>query len=306
MRTLDVITFAGGSAAPIYVAQAKGFFEREGLIVRDTATPSSGYQMASLVAGKFHIAGTALDNLIAYQEGQGTAPLDRAPDLVTLMGLSSTELALMAQPAITRVEDLRGKQFALDSLSTGYAFVLRAMLDKHGLAPGDYEFVAVGGTRERLEALKDERMAAALITEPFTTQAKRAGFSYLGEAVDSVGAYQASVQIANRTWALENEDAVVGYLRAMLAAIDFIYDSTNTAEVAKIIAAKIGVPDVVALLTSQGLTRGRTALARKGEIDMEGLRNVIALRERFAEPGKPLEGPEKYYDPRWWRKAVAG
>ncbi|MBM3607376.1 MAG: ABC transporter substrate-binding protein, partial [Alphaproteobacteria bacterium] len=151
--TVNVVLFAGGSAMPIYVAQEKDFFAREGLIVNVRATPSSGYQMSNLIAGNFDIAGTAIDNLIAYMEGMGTAKVARTPDLVTVFGGSSTELALMAQKEIKTYADLRGKEFALDSLSTGFAFVLRAALEKNGLQPSDYKFVPFGGTRERVAAL---------------------------------------------------------------------------------------------------------------------------------------------------------
>ena len=54
--TVNVVLFAGGSAMPIYIAQEKDFFAREGLIVNVRATPSSGYQMSNLIAGNFDIA----------------------------------------------------------------------------------------------------------------------------------------------------------------------------------------------------------------------------------------------------------
>ena len=219
-QTIEAIVFAGNSAMPLYVAQDKGFFAREGLTVNVHPTPSSGFQMANLIAGKFHIAGTAVDNLIAYQEGQGTAKVDREPDLIAFLGGSSTELALMAQPSIKSIAELRGREFALDSLSTGFAFVLRRMLEKNGLGPNDYKFVAVGGTRERLEALQSGKLAAALLSEPLTSQSKNLGFSFLGEAVESVGRYQSGVQIANRAWARANEKAVIGYIRGFIAGVE--------------------------------------------------------------------------------------
>jgi ABC-type nitrate/sulfonate/bicarbonate transport system substrate-binding protein len=263
-RTLEVLVFAGASALPIYVAQDKGFFAKEGLTVNVTATPSSGFQMSNLINGKFHIAGTAADNLIAYQEGQGTSAVEGPVDLIMVMGGSSTELALMAQPSIKSIGELKGKQFALDSLSTGYAFVLRKMLEKNGLQPSDYEFVAVGGTRERLESLKDGKMSAALVSEPFTTQAKNAGYTFLGEAVSAVGPYLASVQITNRAWAQQNEAAMVGYIRGLVNAVDWLYDASNTDEAVKILAAKVNTSEAVARPSTIGATKGQAALAPKG------------------------------------------
>jgi ABC-type nitrate/sulfonate/bicarbonate transport system substrate-binding protein len=301
---INVVLFAGNSAMPVYVAQDKGFFARENLTVNVRATPSSGYQMSNLIAGEFDIAGTAIDNLIAYMEGQGTAKVSKTPDLITIMGGSSTELALMAIPSIKTIAELKGKEFALDSLSTGFAFVLRRMLEKNGLQPSDYKFVAAGGTRERVAALREGKMAAALITEPFTTQMRNAGFSYLGEGLDSVGAYQASVQIANREWAKNNEQATVGYIKALLSSIDWLYDPANRDEAVKILAGRVKISEAAARPSIDALTKGRAALARKGELDIEGVKNVVALREQYGEPQKKLGAVEKYIELSYYQKAV--
>jgi ABC-type nitrate/sulfonate/bicarbonate transport system substrate-binding protein len=304
-QTLEAIVFAGNSSMPMYVAQDKGYFAREGVTVNIHPTPSSGFQMTNLINGKFHVASTAVDNLIAYQEGQGTAKVERQPDLIVIYGGASTELALMAQPSIKSIAELRGKDFALDSLSTGFAFVLRRMLEKNGLGANDYRFVAVGGTRERLEALQQGKTAAALISEPFTTQAKKSGYSFLGEAVQSVGRYQATVQIANRAWARENEKAVIGYIRALASATDWIYNPANRDEAARILAGRVKIPEEAARSAVLQLVEGPAALDPKGALDIEGLKTVISLREQYAEPKKKMGAPEKYYDLSYYNKAMA-
>jgi ABC-type nitrate/sulfonate/bicarbonate transport system substrate-binding protein len=305
LQPIEVIVFAGANAMPSYVAQEKGFFAREGLAVNITATPNSGFQISSLVAGKFHIASTAIDNLIAYQEGQGTAKLDREPDMVAFMGISSAELSLFALPEIRTIADLKGRDLALDSLSTGYAFVLRYMLEKGGLGPADFRFVAVGNSRARLQSLRDGKFAAALITEPFTGVARQEGFTLLGEGVSALGGYQANVRIVNRAWARENPKAMVGYIRALRSAIDWIYDPANRDEAARILASRVKVSEAAALGSVDGMTRGQSALQRSGEMDVQGLRNVIMLRERYGVPQKKMGPPSKYYDPTWYDQARA-
>jgi len=305
LQPIEVIVFAGANAMPSYVAQEKGFFAREGLAVNITPTPNSGVQIAGLVAGKYHIASTALDNLIAYQEGQGTARLDREPDLVAFMGISSAELSLFALPGTRSIADLRGRELALDSLSTGYAFVLRYLLEQGGLGIDDYRFVAVGNSRARLQSLREGRFAAALITEPFTGVARREGFVLLGEGVSALGGYQANVRIANRAWARDNPKAVIGYVRALRAAIDWIYDPVNRDEAVRILAARVKVSEEVARGSVEGMTRGPSALQRQGEMDLQGLRNVIMLRERYGQPPKKMGPPSKYYDPTWFEQARA-
>jgi len=305
LQPIEVIVFAGANAMPSYVAQEKGFFAREGLAVNLTATPNSGFQISSLVSGKFQIASTAIDNLIAYQEGQGTAKLDREPDMVAIMGISSAELSMFAVPGVRSIADLKGRDLALDSLTTGYAFVLRYLLEKGGLGPDDVRFVAVGNSRARLQSLRDGKFAAALITEPFTGVARQEGFTLLGEGVSALGGYQANVRIVNRAWANENPKAVVGYIRALRSAIDWIYDPANRDEAVRILAARVKVDEAAARGAVEGMTQGQSALQRNGEMDLQGLRNVIMLRERYGVPQKKMGPSSKYYDPTWYDLARA-
>src|SRR2546425_761291 len=79
LETLQVIVFPGGFNWPIWAAQERGFFARDGLEVELTSTPSSVFQLTNLIEGKFDIGMTAIDNVIAYQEGQGEAPVSGTP-----------------------------------------------------------------------------------------------------------------------------------------------------------------------------------------------------------------------------------
>jgi hypothetical protein len=70
-----VIVFPGGFNWPIWVAQDNGYFARGGIEVELTNTPNSVFQLINLIDGKFDIAMTAIDNVVAYMEGQGEAPV---------------------------------------------------------------------------------------------------------------------------------------------------------------------------------------------------------------------------------------
>ena len=47
-----------------------------------------------------------------------------------------------------------------------------------------------------------------------------------------------------------------------------------------------------------------TGLQRKAELDIEGLRTVLALRSEYGEPRKTLTDPAKYYDSTYYKKAL--
>jgi hypothetical protein len=55
----------------------------------------------------------------------------------------------------------------------------------------------------------------------------------------------------------------------------------------------------------EGMTRGQSAIQRNGEMDLQGLHNVIMLRERYGQPPRKMGPASKYYDPYWFDRARA-
>jgi len=135
--TLEVIVFPGGFNWPIWAAMEKGFFAREGIEIKLTPTPNSVFQLTNLIGGKFDIGMTAIDNIVAYQEGQGEAPVSGTPDLFAFMGGDNGFLRLSVVPEVKSFADLRGKELSVDAMTTGYAFVLRKMVQLGGLKEGE-------------------------------------------------------------------------------------------------------------------------------------------------------------------------
>src|SRR5215831_18027371 len=83
---VTVNVFPGGFNWGIYVAQERGLFVNNGVRVTVQATPASVAQMTGLTEGKFDIAMTAVDNIVAYVEGQGEAPIGPQPEFFAFMG----------------------------------------------------------------------------------------------------------------------------------------------------------------------------------------------------------------------------
>src|SRR5216684_3116308 len=79
LEPVSVIVFPGGFNWPIWVAQEKGYFAKGGIDVRLTPTLNSVFQLTNLIEGKFDIGATAIDNVIAYMEGQGEASVSGQP-----------------------------------------------------------------------------------------------------------------------------------------------------------------------------------------------------------------------------------
>jgi len=305
LLVVNLIVFPGGFNWPVWVAQEKAFFAKNGLEVKVTPTPSSVFQLTNLIEGKFDIAMTAIDNLIAYREGQGEAKVD-GPDLIAFMGGDNGFLRLVAVPEVKTLADLRSKTVSVDARTTGYAFVLFEMLERGGLVlDRDYTVERAGGVLQRFQALMEKKHAATLLLSPFELQAEAKGFKRLGNATDVLGAYQGLVGGARKAWADANRDAVVGYIRASSEAVDWLYDPRNKDEAVAIFRKNLpNVPEQGAQAAYGVLLAPSGGFQRKAQIDLEGVRTVLALRSKYGEPKKNLTDPNTYYDPSFYRGAM--
>lgn len=296
-QLLRVMGFSGSSNWPVFVAQEKALFAREGLEVRLSAAPNSATQLASLVDGRIEIALTALDNVVAREEGE----------VFAFLGVNNGgRFNLMVAPQIRSYADLKGRMLAVDALSSGYAFVLMEMLRRAGLADGDYQLVSVGGSRERLAALRNGKAAGSLLNAPQDAAAEAAGFVRLANSAEVLGPYQGSVGAARRTWAAANADALVRYIRAHVAAVDWLYAPANRAEAIEILRRQLAdvSPESAARSYEELLHPVHGSLSRKAAIDLDGARTVLRLRSEYGRPAKPLGDVSRYYDPVYYEKAL--
>ena len=301
---IDLIAFPGAPNLPIFAAREKGFFEEAGVAVDITTTPSSAYQAENLVNGRFRIAATAFDNVVAYREGRGAVALEGGADLFAFMGATQIELALVAAPGIVRVAELAGRSLALDAVATGFAFVLYEMLARAGVARDAVELVPVGATPQRWESVKNGAHAATLTIEPFTSIAKALGFNVLATSTDLFECYQGGVFAASRTWAANNTRAILGFIRGYLAGLAWTLAPGNRAEAAELLLRNLPAikpPVVDAVLDS--LLSPRSGLTPKGAILADGVRTVLDLRTRYGAGG-PVADPGRYVDLRYYEQAT--
>jgi ABC-type nitrate/sulfonate/bicarbonate transport system substrate-binding protein len=305
LLALAVIVFPGGFNWPLWVGIEKGFFAKNGVEVTVTPTPNSVFQMQNLATGKFDIAFSTVDNVIAYDEGQGEAPLAETPDFFAFMGGQYGAVRLVAQPDITDISQLKGKSLAVDAATTGYAFVMRKLLQKGGLAEGDYQLEKLGGTAQRAQALMEGKTAATILTTPLEIVPESRGYKRLANAVDAIGPYQAVLGVARRSWAAEHGDALVGFIRGYVEALAWLAEPAHRAEAVAIYRKNIPqASEESANKAWDALLAGPEGFQKKGKLDRAGIETVLKLRSEFGRPQKTLTDPDKYVDESYYRRAM--
>jgi ABC-type nitrate/sulfonate/bicarbonate transport system substrate-binding protein len=300
-----VIAFEGGHNLPIWAAQRQGFFDEHRIKVSLGFTPSSSALIAGMFENKFDIAALALDNVIAYREGQGEARIGETPDLFAFLGVDDGLLSLATVPAVTRFADLRGKTLSVDAMTTGFAFVLRELIGRGGLAESDVQIVSAGGTGNRYRDLVAGKHDGTLLRTPFELMAADRGCHLLAKG-DALGPYLGTVAAARRSWAEGHETQLIGFIRGFRAGMAWAAEPTNraTAEAILIANTRDMTPEL-ARRSCDVLFADGSGFLRDLSLDPARIRTVLALRERYAAPGKSLGAPERYIDTRYRDQAFA-
>jgi ABC-type nitrate/sulfonate/bicarbonate transport system substrate-binding protein len=302
---LELIVFPGGFNWPLWVAQEKGFFADNGLEVKITPTPGSVFQIQNLMAGKFDLAFSNYDNVVAYVEGQGEAPLPEPPDLFTFMAVQYGAVRLVANPDIKTIADLKGKSVAVDAATTGYAFVLYKMLQQAGVQEGEYTVDKVGSTSQRAEALMQNKTSATILTTPLEILPESKGYRRLANATEAVGPYQAVSGVARRSWAKEHKAELIAFIKAYARSLDWIAQLAHRAEAIAIYRKQIpAATEAAAMKAWEVLVESGEGFAKRAKLDPAAMATVLKLRSEFGKPQKSLTDVNKYVDESYYLEAM--
>jgi ABC-type nitrate/sulfonate/bicarbonate transport system substrate-binding protein len=294
---LNLIIFPGGLSWPVFVAQDKGFFEKQGIAIKVTETPGSVFQIKGLLAGDFDIAMTPFDNVVAYQEDQGEVHFDTPPDLFVFMGGISSTLRLIVRPEIKSFADLKDQVLGVDALSTGYSLLMYRLLEQNGLPQGSYKLERLGGTATRVQALMQGKIAGTMVSSPQEILPEENGFKRLGDIQGILGNYQALSGVARRSWALAHPNRLEDFIRAYVAANDWLADPANRAEAADIYAKHIpNSPRPVIDKAWDAMHSKLEGFQLHAKFDSVGAKNALDIRAQYGVPKKELTDWHKYVD----------
>jgi ABC-type nitrate/sulfonate/bicarbonate transport system substrate-binding protein len=304
-RTLRTIVFPGGFNLPLWTAMERGFFRARGIEIDLTYTVNSVQQLSGLIDGTWDLGLTGFDNVVAYQEGQGEADIKVKPDLFAFIGGDDAFLRLVVQGDVKTYADLKGRVLSVDAMTTGFAFVLRKMAALNGLTESNVSYERAGGMLQRFEALKENKHAGTLLATPFEFLGAKLGMRVLQSAHEVLPHYQGVCGATRRSWARENRDGLIAFIRAYVEALGWLYDRTNRKAACELLMAK--VPNMSAELASATydvLLAEKGGFDRKARLDPQGIATVLALRSEYGRPQKTLTDTGKYSDTSYYDAAV--
>jgi NitT/TauT family transport system substrate-binding protein len=149
-----------------------GFFKRENLDVEVLYVPAGSLNVQALIAKELHIS--TLGGPAVVQAGLQGA------DLVYIAGIANRLMvALVAQPSVKRVNELRQKRIGITRFGSNIDLQARVLLSNMGIGPKDTTFIQIGGNVERLAALRSGLIDASFFSPEMMARAKEEGLTIL-------------------------------------------------------------------------------------------------------------------------------
>jgi ABC-type nitrate/sulfonate/bicarbonate transport system substrate-binding protein len=297
---LRVKMFPGAQALPVSAAVAQGFFQKHGLKVEQLFTANSVELRDGLASGDFQIAQSAVDNAVAMVEVA-------KHDIVIVTGGDSSMNELFVQPDVKSLADLKGQTVIVDAPNTAYALQLRKILKMNGLRDGvDYKVQPAGGTFLRLKAMRENPAnKASMLNLPFSLDASAAGLKSMGRAVDLIGPYQAQGTFVLRKWAQANPQTMERYIAGFIEGTRWVLDPKNRDAAAKLLGDRLKLSPEVARKSLELMADPKFGFAPDGRFDLQGFRNVLALRAEIEGSwGGTPPAPERYIDLSYYERAM--
>jgi NitT/TauT family transport system substrate-binding protein len=216
MAKIKVGRTIGGSGfhIPSYVAVDKGFFKGEGLDAEFIAT-SAGVLVRAAIAKEI--------DFVPIPGGGSEAMLKGAP-LVFIVGESLvSQWTITTTPDIKRVEDLKGKTVGLERPGQAAYTEAVVVLGKFfKMEPGkDYKIIIFNAETDRVAALINGSIQAAILSFPHAARAEKAGMKILVKTGDYIPRLGGTF-ITHRDIVKEKRDVTKRFIRAIAKANDYV------------------------------------------------------------------------------------
>jgi ABC-type nitrate/sulfonate/bicarbonate transport system substrate-binding protein len=229
--TIGKVLSGNGFHIPSYVAMDRGYYREEGLDASFVLLTGRALVTAAL-AGQV--------DLVPIPSGGAQAALSGA-EIRYIVGESlKSQWLIAARPDVTKAEDLKGKTIGYGrpgsaDYDEGAAVLLRAFKMEVGK---DYKVISFPGETERIAALINGDIQAALISVPHAPKALNAGMKILVRTGDYIqragGAFW-----TRKAFADQNPEAMKKFIRAIAKGVTYYRD--NRAGSLPILRAHLGI-----------------------------------------------------------------
>jgi NitT/TauT family transport system substrate-binding protein len=198
----------------LHVARDTGLLDRYG-IDADLQYINSPLSVTAMLAGEVDVHFGGAEPIIASN-------LEGAETLLVACGTPHAFWWVMAKPAITQPQDLRGRRVANSRRGSNLYAVFNLALPYWGLEPDDVTIAQIETDPEKIQAVMNDAADAAVLGIPANLVATARGLRPLVNLGDLGIEWPSSCLATTRPYAAEQPAAVKGVLQAYVAATQWM------------------------------------------------------------------------------------
>jgi len=195
------------------MAARRGFAEKEGLKIEVVDVKDDQVGMRALLSGEVDSFDSATGGITATARG-ADAKMVGCPWL-------SVPYVVLARTGITKMEGLRGKTIAASAPGTPPDVVARASLAAFKVPDAEVKFAAVGGDRDRYNALLGGIVDAAVVSDEYTPLPSSKSLNVLVEAKQVLPKWVRFCTLMNGKALTARRADAVAFLTAEIKAFRF-------------------------------------------------------------------------------------
>ena len=227
-RVTAVYTSIAAAYAPFWVAKDKGIFDKYNFDVRMVYMRGTVPTTAALANGEIDFVQSGASPFIPFAA--------RGGDVVLLGCLANKviDYVLIANPSITRIEQLRGKTIGISRVGDQTHHYVREILKRNGISLKEVRLVQTGLQPERVAALRQGLTVASILNRPNNLPLEQEGYKRLLDIEDMKIPAGVRCLITTRKIMKARPAVVDNFVMAWLESLRFIF--TNKRETKQVIS----------------------------------------------------------------------
>jgi ABC-type nitrate/sulfonate/bicarbonate transport system substrate-binding protein len=279
------------SSWPLYVAEQKKIFEKNGLQVEVIIIRGATNVVRAVLSETVPIGRINPDYVI------GAADKGAKVKIVSA-NMEKIPYDIYARPEIKTGAELKGKTLGVSTLTGGTTLMVHEVLEKaYKLKENDYKLLVVGTSPERYAALKGGSVQASFMGPPFTFRAAKDGFRKLANFHEYLGPILFTTDFAHANYIKNNRGEIVRYLKSMIEATRWLYDPRNKEEAIAIHMKVLKAPRESAEEDYKYLVQDFQPFPKDGTVSKASYDKTMELRAKEGiYQGKKIPPMTEYVD----------
>jgi NitT/TauT family transport system substrate-binding protein len=194
---------------PVWMAEAGGFYEKEGLKVEVINMEGGTRGLQVLLSGEIQGMHVGLaPAVLANKQGA---------DLRLITSTCNTIPITMFSKAGVGMADLKGKTFGISTFGSETDIAISILLKQQGLTRQDVTVSQIGGSSQRFAALVAGRIDVAPLIEPGITLAKERGFNPIIDLAAAKTPWIFDSVVVTSGYLKQNRDTLKRFVKAYVA-----------------------------------------------------------------------------------------